>query len=76
MLIGLLLNEASYCIRLPIDPMLNIWLNIKNKVCSRKRIKNWGGGGGGVMQQPIHSYVCVINLRSEGSLVLSDLFFA
>ena len=27
------------------------------------------------MQQPMHSYVCGINLRSESSLVLSDLLF-
>ena len=25
------------------------------------------------MQQPMHSYICGINLRSESSLVLSDL---
>ena len=28
------------------------------------------------MQQTMHSYVCGINLRSESSLVLSDLHFA
>ena len=27
------------------------------------------------MQQTMHSYVCGINLRSESSLVLSDLHF-
>ena len=27
------------------------------------------------MQQAMHSYVCGINLRSESSLVLSDLHF-
>ena len=31
---------------------------------------------GNVMQQTRHSYVCGINLRSENSLVLSDLHFA
>ena len=31
---------------------------------------------GNVMQQTMHSYVCGINLRSEISLVLSDLHFA
>ena len=31
---------------------------------------------GNVMQQTMHSYVCGINLRSESSLVLSDLHFA
>ena len=30
---------------------------------------------GNVMQQPMHSYVCGINLRPETSLVLSDLLF-
>ena len=30
---------------------------------------------GNVMQQTMHSYVCGINLRSESSLVLSDLHF-
>ena len=30
---------------------------------------------GNVMQQPMHYYVCGINLRSESSLVLSDLLF-
>ena len=28
------------------------------------------------MQQPMHSYVCGINLRSESFLILSDLLFA
>ena len=28
------------------------------------------------MQQTMHSYVCGINLRSESSLVLSDIHFA
>ena len=28
------------------------------------------------MQQTMHSYVCGINLRSESSVVLSDLHFA
>ena len=28
---------------------------------------------GNVMQQPMHSYVCGINLRSESSLILLDL---
>ena len=28
------------------------------------------------MQQTMHSYFCGINLRSESSLVLSDLLFA
>ena len=51
------------------DPMHNIWLNIKNN-CSRKRIKN-----GNVMQQPMYSYICGINLRSERSLIYSDLLF-
>ena len=55
---------------LPNARMLNIWLNIKNN-SSRKRIKNLGN----VMQQTMHSYVCGINLRSESSLVLSDLYF-
>ena len=27
------------------------------------------------MQQSMHSYVCGINLRSESSLILSDLLF-
>ena len=40
--------------------------------CSRKRIKK----SGNVLQQPKHSYVGGINLRSESSLVLSDLLFA
>ena len=31
---------------------------------------------GNVMQQTMHSCVCGINLRSESSLVLSDLHFA
>ena len=31
---------------------------------------------GNVMQQTMHSYVFGINLRSESSLVLSDLHFA
>ena len=30
---------------------------------------------GNVMQQTVHSYVCGINLRSESSLVFSDLHF-
>ena len=30
---------------------------------------------GNAMQQPMHSYVCGINLKSESSLVLSDLLF-
>ena len=30
---------------------------------------------GNVMQQPMDSYVCGTNLRSESSLVLSDLLF-
>ena len=31
---------------------------------------------GNVMQQPMGSHVCGTNLRSESSLVLSDLLFA
>ena len=31
---------------------------------------------GNVIQQTMHSYICGINLRSESSLVLSDLHFA
>ena len=31
---------------------------------------------GNVMQQAMLFYICGINLRSEGSLVLSDLHFA
>ena len=31
---------------------------------------------GNVMQQPKHSYICGINLRSESFLILSDLLFA
>ena len=31
---------------------------------------------GNVMQKTMHSYVCGKNLRSESSLVLSDLHFA
>ena len=60
--------------RLPNDPMLNIWFNMKNN-CSRKRIKNWGGGGGGGGGGAMHSYICGISLRSESSLVLSDILF-
>ena len=52
--------------RLPNTPLLNIWLNIKEE--NKK--------SGNVMQQTIHSYVCGINLRSESSLVLSDLHFS
>ena len=50
--------------------MFNIWLNIKTFIQEKNK------KSGSVMQQNMHSYVCGINLRSESSLVLSDLRFA
>ena len=55
--------------RLPKDPKLNIWLN--EKLFLQEENKK----SGNVMQQPMHSYVCDINLRSESSIVLADLLF-
>ena len=52
---------------LPNDPMLNIWLNMKNNsillYVENQKSEN-------VMQQPMYSYDCGINLRSESSTVL------
>ena len=69
------LPNSSYFLssttRLPNDPMLNIWLNIENNSSKKRNQKSRN-----VMLQPMHSYDCGINLRSESSLVLSDLLFA
>ena len=44
-------------IRLPNDPMLNIWLNM------RILLNEENNKSGYVMQRPMFSYVCGINLR-------------
>ena len=56
--------------RLPNARILNIWLNIKNN-SSRKRIKDRG-----MSCNRLYSFLCGINLRSESSLVMSDLHSA
>ena len=58
---------------LPNDPMLNIWLNMKN---NSLLLYEENKKSGNVIQQPMHSYHCGKNLRPESSLVLSDLLFA
>ena len=64
-------NCPSLVTRLPNDPMLKIWLNIKNQLLQEETQKL-----GNVMQRTMHSYICGTNLRSERSLILSDLLFA
>ena len=56
--------------RLPNDLMLNIWLNIEKQFFQEenKKLEN-------VIQQPMHSYICGINLKSESCLVLSAFLF-
>ena len=47
--------------------MLIIWLNIKTQLLQEENQNS-----GNVMQQPMHSYFCGLNLSS---LILSDLLF-
>ena len=74
-LVAILFGGVELFTRLPNDPMLNIWLNIKNNHPPGKELKV-GECHETLKQQPMHSYVCGINLRSESSPVLSDLLFA
>ena len=46
--------------------------NLQNNCCMKKVKKTHQGTS---CNSPMHSYVCGINLRSERSLVLSDLLF-
>ena len=50
--------------------MLNIWLNIKKQLLYEENKKS-----GNVMQQPLDSYICGINMSSESILIRSYLLF-